>query len=100
MRFEGNKRGINRNDYEQFAQFLGLNQSKNDTRSRPQARQEVTPQPQPQQNDKSLAMVYPVKQSFRKLYDPEIALMNGTLFEELNKPFTRYSCGRGKEGCL
>ena len=33
-----------------------------------------------------LAMVYSPKQCFRKLYNEQDALMNGTLFEELNKP--------------
>ena len=36
---------------------------------------------------KSLAMVYSPKQYWRKLYTPEDALMHGTLFVELNKPF-------------
>ena len=54
-------------------------------------------------NGQSLAMVYAVKQEYRKLYDPEISLLNGTIFEELNKPFKRGSC-RGSndngEGCF
>ncbi len=51
----------------------------------------------------SLAMVYTVKQEYRRLYDPEVSLLNGTIFEELNKPFKRGSC-RGSsdngEGCF
>ncbi|MBE6663474.1 MAG: spore coat associated protein CotJA [Ruminococcaceae bacterium] len=48
-------------------------------------------------------MVYAVKQEYRKIYDPEVSLLNGTIFEELNKPFKRGSC-RGAsdngEGCF
>lgn len=36
----------------------------------------------------SLAMVYSPLQAFVKLYDPPKALMRGTLFAELDKPFT------------
>lgn len=54
-------------------------------------------------NGQSLAMVYAVKQEYRKIYDPEVSLLNGTIFEELNKPFKRGSC-RGSsdngEGCF
>ena len=36
----------------------------------------------------SLAMVYPVRQAFRRLYEPgEALLRRGTLFCELYKPF-------------
>ena len=35
---------------------------------------------------RQLAMVYSPFQCWRMLYSPEAALMNGTLFEELNKP--------------
>lgn len=51
-----------------------------------------------------LAMVYPVRQDFCSLYDPEIALVNGTIFSQLHKPFMRSGCGNkrqnGGEGCL
>ena len=36
----------------------------------------------------SLAMVYSPMQSFTKLYEPAKALSRGTLFAELDKPFT------------
>ena len=36
---------------------------------------------------KSLAMVYSPKQYWRKLYTPEDAMLHGTLFMELDKPF-------------
>lgn len=44
----------------------------------------------------SLAMVYSPIQGFQNLYEPCVALKNGTLFAELNLPFE--GCG-GKEGC-
>ncbi|MBQ8403624.1 MAG: spore coat associated protein CotJA [Clostridia bacterium] len=40
----------------------------------------------------SLAMVYSPCQQFEKLYEPMEALRCGTLFSELNMPFT----GRGR----
>ena len=38
-------------------------------------------------NNRQLAMVYAPMQCFRMLYDHPTALMRGTLFEELDKPF-------------
>lgn len=52
----------------------------------------------PQTNDKPLAMVYAVKQGWKNIYDPEIALVNGTIFEELDKPFEMSGCNRNT-GC-
>ena len=98
MRFEGNSRGINRSDYEQFAGFLGLSQPRyaKDNKSnmiQNQASQDNTPE--------TIGMVYGVKQDFVRIYEPEIALENGTIFEELNKPFYQTGCkSKGGEGCL
>ena len=98
MRFEGNSRGINRSDYEQFAGFLGLSQPRyaKDNKSnmiQNQAIQDNTPE--------TIGMVYGVKQDFVRIYEPEIALENGTIFEELNKPFYQTGCkSKGGEGCL
>lgn len=36
----------------------------------------------------SLAMMYPPIQKFRLLYDSSAALSRGTIFRELDKPFT------------
>lgn len=41
----------------------------------------------PQLNGYTLAMVYSPVQCFGNLYDLNSALMNGTLFKELNMPF-------------
>ena len=45
-----------------------------------------------------LASVYAPLQTFRKLYDCEIALGKGTIFEELNLPFMGETVGKGG-GC-
>lgn len=50
-------------------------------------------QPQAPQN-RPLAMVYAVKQDWNDIYDPEIALMNGTIFRELDKPFEMSGCSK------
>lgn len=34
-----------------------------------------------------IGMLYVPYQSFRKLYDPQVGLERGTVFEELDKPF-------------
>ena len=38
-------------------------------------------------NQRPLAMVYVRNQPWEKIYKPEVALMRGTLFNELDKPF-------------
>ena len=45
-----------------------------------------------------LASMYAPLQKFRNLYDKETALMEGTLFTELNLPFMGASVTKG--GCL
>ena len=99
MRFEGNSRGINRTDYQQFADFLGLGQSRNSKNNRCGA---ATQGEQANHtSSKPIGMVYGVKQDFIDIYDPEIGLENGTIFEELNKPFYPVGCKtKGGEGCL
>ena len=42
-----------------------------------------------------LAMVYAPYQQFRKLYELEDALLAGTMFSELNLPFTGARVGKG-----
>ncbi|MBO5212239.1 MAG: spore coat associated protein CotJA [Clostridia bacterium] len=49
-------------------------------------------------SSKPLAMVYAEKQEFCGIYDPEIALINGTVFEELNLPFYKSKCSKNG-GC-
>ena len=95
MRFDTSNRREARDDFNSFVNFLNR-ENKTNAKSN-------TESPSLPKNTKSLAMVYPVKQDFSKIYDSEIALINGTIFEELNKPFLKSSC-KGKssfgEGCL
>ena len=98
MRFEGNSRGINRSDYEQFAGFIGLNQPRYAKENRTNIAQPLVKQ---EKTKEVVGMVYGVPQDFIRIYDPEIALENGTIFEELNKPFYPTGCkSKGGEGCL
>ena len=102
MRFDGNNRSSQRADYEQFSQFLGLN-------NRPLQRMEQKPSYNQGmgeedchcKNNTHLAIVYPVTQEWCDIYDVEIALAHGTIFGQLNKPFYKTGCsGKMKEGCL
>ncbi len=45
-------------------------------------------------DDMTVAMAYVPWQYLNKTYDPEKALMVGTIFPELDKPFTGRSGGR------
>ena len=102
MKFDGRDRYSQKADYEQFSQLLNMNR-------RPMQRMEQRPMPDyenesslcPCKNGVPLAMVYPVKQEFCDIYDVEIALVHGTIFTQLNKPFYPTGCsGKMKEGCL
>ncbi len=91
---------FSRDDYEQFSQLLGIGKQvpRSEIGSTNNGPNSDT---HPCKSTKHLAMVYPVKQSWCSIYDPEIALINGTIFEELNKPFKKVGCsGKCKEGCL
>ena len=95
MRFEGNSRGINRSDYEEFSQFLGMIQPRFQREARvPQSEKRA-------ETERAVGMVYGVEQKFYRLYEPELSLENGTIFEELNKPFYPTGCkSKNGEGCL
>ena len=96
MRFEGNSRGMCRADYQQFTDFLGLSQPRYSKNNAPSTSKDCG-----YDSTHPIGMVYGVKQSFVKIYDPEIGLENGTIFEELNKPFYPTGCSRkNREGCL
>lgn len=96
MRMEQNSRGSTNSDFEQFSRFLRGNRSScGNTPRCDTGMGNSTPAPQ---NDKSLAMVYAVKQPWQGIYDPEIALVNGTIFEALNKPFYPTGCS-ASNGC-
>ena len=101
MRFDTNSKSSRRENYEQFANLLGLN---NRTRNAvPTFDNTSNNATVASRSDKSLAMVYPVKQKWQSIYDPEIALQNGTIFEELNLPFYPTGCSKNNtngEGCV
>ena len=96
MNFDRNSRVGGREDYEQFSQFLGLN------RRMPRNEENTSnSDTSPCKYSKSLAMAYPEKQEWCGIYDPNVALINGTIFEALNKPFYPTQCTKNnKEGCL
>lgn len=102
MKFDGNYRNSQRADYEQFSQFLGLNNKQMSRREeRPIENGYTDNQSCACADNTHLAMVYPVKQQFCDIYDVEIALTNGTIFHQLNKPLYMTGCsGKMKEGCL
>ncbi len=100
MKFDGGFRNSQRADYEQFSQFLGLNRQTT-RREEHLNSSDSGCECNACKGDVHLAMVYPVKQEFCGIYDAEIALVYGTIFEELNKPFYPTGCsGKMKEGCL
>lgn len=95
---ERNSRGSYNADFNQFSKFLRYPQ-RNTREATPCNSNNGNAQPSvPQNNDPSLAMVYPISQRWQRIYDPEIALMNGTIFEELNKPFHPTGCN-ANNGC-
>ena len=101
MKFDGGFRGSQRADYEQFSRFLGLNNQTPRREERPSYNQNDENNSCACTNNTHLAMVYPVKQEWCDIYDIEIALVNGTIFNQLNKPFYPTGCsGKMKEGCL
>lgn len=44
-------------------------------------------------DSRPLAMAYVRNQSWRRIYKPDVALARGTLFNELDKPFTGVGIG-------
>lgn len=102
MKFDGSYRSSQRADYEQFSRFLGLNNNQTPRREeRPSYNTDTENQNCACTNNTHLAMVYPVQQEWCDIYDAEIALINGTIFNQLNKPFYPTGCsGKMKEGCL
>ena len=98
MRFNTNK-DLGYRESEELSRFLGMGAQKEPACMRYSG---MPACPAPTIKSKSLAMVYPEKQAFIMIYDPEIALENGTMFEELNLPFYGGSCKKnnGGEGCL
>lgn len=48
-------------------------------------------------DSRPLAMAYVRKQSWRRVYKPDVAIARGTLFNELDKPFS--GVGKGGRHC-
>ena len=108
MRMEQNSRSSQGSDFEQFSKFLRMSSnrcndssycnsnaynSRNNTNGN--AGRECVSSTRP------LAMVYAEKQKWQNIYDTEIALINGTIFEELNLPFNKSGCSNSctRGGC-
>lgn len=105
MRYDTNSRNSRRSDFEQFSQFLGMNADRRiprDAYVRSDLRSDMNVNSSSvRPREKSLAMVYPVMQSWQSIYDPEVGFSNGTIFEELDKPFYPTGCsGKNTEGCV
>ena len=99
MRMEQGSRNSHNADFEQFSKFL--NSSPRHTRGAMPCNSANGNTQAPVTNGAhtpSLAMVYAVKQPWQSIYDPEIALVNGTIFEELHKPFYQSGCSTNA-GC-
>lgn len=96
MKFDSNYRSAQRADYEQFAKFLsGRQNNRADMQNQPYnpccEHTEV--------NRRPIAMVYGEAQDWKSIYDVEIALSNGTIFEELNLPLYKTGCSNSQKGC-
>ena len=92
MKLDSNYRNSQRSDYEQFAKFLRGSQI---------ARMDGTQVPNtdtPCHKNHPIAMVYGINQEWKQLFDMELGLTKGTIFEELDLPITTTSCGKG--GCM
>ena len=92
MKIDSNYRNLQRSDYEQFAKFLKGSQigrkdeiqgSNNDTSCH---------------KNRPIAMVYGEDQEWKGLFDLELGLNKGTIFEELDLPLTSTRCAKG--GCM
>lgn len=101
MKFDSNYRGSQRSDYEQFARFLSGRQSaRNDAGFGTDCgcESDCGCEHHTICNTRPIAMVYGVSQEWKNIYDIELGLSNGTVFEELNLPLERTGCSGGR-GC-
>ena len=102
MKFDSNYRGSQRSDYEQFARFLSgkqLEREKASNRYDNEGCDNRTSCDNHTGSGRPIAMVYCEWQDWRRLYDVEIGLSNGTIFEELNLPLLKTGCTGGQKGC-
>lgn len=118
MKFDSNYRGSQRADYEQFAKFLSGRRANVDNNSCSDnndcdhnhgcnhnygcdhnsdcshnhgCEQTIC-------GTRPIAMVYGISQEWKNLYDIELGLSYGTVFEELNLPLEKTGCSGGR-GC-
>ncbi len=92
MKLDSNYRNSQRSDYEQFAKFLrGSQMSRKDEIQDSQSDSSC-------HKNRPVAMVYGEDHEWRKLFDIELGLSKGTVFEELDLPILSTSCNKG--GCL
>ena len=96
MKFDSNYRGSQRSDYEQFTKFLSGKHRERETENRLSDNSVCESHTC---NGRPIAMVYCEWQDWRKLYDVEIGLSNGTIFEELDLPLLKTGCMGGQKGC-
>ena len=96
MKFDTSYRGSRRADYEQFAKFLSGKQQEREA-SMPRSDNDVCQGHNG--STRPIAMVYCEWQEWKKLYDVEIGLSNGTIFEELDLPLLKTGCAGGQKGC-
>lgn len=96
MKINSNYRGTQRADYEQFAKFLSGRQN---TRADMQEHSYDPSCDHTEISRRPIAMVYGETQDWKSIYDVEIALSNGTIFEELNLPLYRTGCSNSQKGC-
>jgi len=92
MKFDSTYKSSRRADYEQFARFLsGQNAAREAVKTTPAMAYEPTVS-----HSRPIAMVYGEKQEWKSLFDVELGLTKGTIFEELDLPFNKASCSTGR----
>ena len=93
MKLDSNNRSSYRADYEQFSKFLRGSQTERNDNCISHDKVQCHCN-----GNRPIAMVYCEEQEWQKLFDIEIGLSKGTIFEELDLPLLSTSCGKG--GCM
>ena len=94
MKFDSTYRNSYRSDHEQFSRFLsGQNQAREACKPAPVMASESS-----SCGRRPIGMVYCEYQEWKNIYDIELGMTKGTIFEELDLPFERSSC-RGGRSC-
>ena len=91
MKFDSTYKNSRRADYEQFAKFInGQNMTRESAKAVPTMAYEPTA------NKRPIGMVYGESQEWKSIFDIELGLTKGTIFEELDLPFNKSSCNGGR----